>query len=278
MTNGVVSPSRRLGSRAPDDGSASSRRSAASPARTVSPSTATTDGIAGPDSPSASASASPPGAHRAAAVHVVPRSTPSASRRSLMLPRSRRCAPGRSGPARCCAGYPLRDARSCFPALGAARRAARAPLAAARDTRSAPLAHASPLSALRAGPLGPRSLLRGIPAPRRSLMPRGYDRGPGLSPGMFPVVALSGCPVGAGTEARHGRLVVGCMVGVRDARDARLVVAGQERALLGGEGGGAGGRVGPGRRAVVLVLGLERERREVVLHQPPPLGAPAVRS
>src|SRR5581483_5765409 len=100
----------------------------------------------------------------------------------LMLARSRPCGPGRSGPARCFAGYPLRDARSCLPALGPAGRAARAPLAAPRDTRCATLAHACPLSALRAGPLGPRSLLRGIPAARRSLMlARSRPGGPGRS-------------------------------------------------------------------------------------------------
>src|SRR6516162_1637115 len=88
-----------------------------------------------------------------------------------MLFRSRPCGPGRSGPAHCSAGYPPRDVRSCFSALGPAGRAARAPLTARRDTRLATFAHVFPLSALRAGPLGPRSLLGGIPASRRSLMP-----------------------------------------------------------------------------------------------------------
>ena len=46
-----------------------------------------------------------------------------------LLARSRRAAPGRSGPVRCSAGYPPPDAHSCLPALGARRRAARAPLA-----------------------------------------------------------------------------------------------------------------------------------------------------
>src|SRR6478672_5452060 len=59
-----------------------------------------------------------------------------------MLARSRRCAPGRSGPARSSPGYPAPDARSCLPALGAARRAAQAPLAPRRDTRLPTLAHA----------------------------------------------------------------------------------------------------------------------------------------
>ena len=45
-----------------------------------------------------------------------------------MLARSRRCAPGRSGPAHYSPGYPAPYARSCLPALGAARRAAQAPL------------------------------------------------------------------------------------------------------------------------------------------------------
>ena len=100
----------------------------------------------------------------------------------LTLARSWPCGPGRSGPARCSAGYPLRDARSCLPARGPAGRAARAPLAAPRDTRFAALAHACPLVALRAGPLGPRSLLRGIPASRRSLMlARSWPCGPGRS-------------------------------------------------------------------------------------------------
>src|SRR5207245_2002316 len=96
------------------------------------------------------------------------------------LARSRRSAPGRSGPVRCSAGYPPPDAHSRLPALGAPRRAARAPFAARRDTRLPTLTHACPLSALRAGPLGPRSLLGGIPASRRSLIvarPRPYRPG-----------------------------------------------------------------------------------------------------
>src|SRR4051794_36438245 len=76
MTNGVESPRRRFISRAPAVGSMRSLRSAASPVSVVSPSNATTDGIDGPWSPSGSVSGSPPGAYRAAAVHVVPRSTP----------------------------------------------------------------------------------------------------------------------------------------------------------------------------------------------------------
>ncbi len=48
--------------------------------------------------------------------------------------------PGRSGPARCSAGYPPHDAHSCFP-LSACGRAARAPLAARRDTRLTTLTH-----------------------------------------------------------------------------------------------------------------------------------------
>jgi len=75
MTNGAVSPSRRLTSRAPQLGSASRRASAASPATRVSPSSATTDGIAFPREPSGSASVV--SVVTAAAVHVVPRSTPS---------------------------------------------------------------------------------------------------------------------------------------------------------------------------------------------------------
>ena len=48
-----------------------------------------------------------------------------APRRSLILARSRPCGPGRSGPTRCSAGYPLRDARSGQPERAAAPRRAR---------------------------------------------------------------------------------------------------------------------------------------------------------
>src|SRR2546423_1473393 len=49
----------------------------------------------------------------------VPMSMPTVT--SLTLARSRCCAPGRSGPARCSPGHPPRDARSRLPALGGAQ-------------------------------------------------------------------------------------------------------------------------------------------------------------
>ena len=69
----------------------------------------------------------------------------------LMLPRSRRGAPRSSGPASLLAGIPgSRSLRSCFPAFGAARRAAQAPR---RCSPGYPArgrsAHASPLSTTR---------------------------------------------------------------------------------------------------------------------------------
>ena len=64
-------------------------------------------------------------------------------RNPLTSARSRRCAPGRSGPTHCSPGYPAPDARSRLPALGATRRAAPAPLTARRDTRLPTLAHVS---------------------------------------------------------------------------------------------------------------------------------------
>src|SRR5581483_10162196 len=71
-----------------------------------------------------------------------------------------------------------------LPALGATRRAARAPLATGRDTRPAPRSLTTyPLSARRAGPLGPRSLRAGIPGPlhARSRLTRSRRSAPGRS-------------------------------------------------------------------------------------------------
>jgi hypothetical protein len=117
-------------------------------------------------------------------------------------------------------------------------------------------------------------------------MTRGYDNVFGLVPGHVPgsrtgwvgllcrIARVISGVVGRGMrESGHRRLVVRPAAGVREARDAGLVVvAGEERPLLGGEARSVGMRVGPWIRglqerfAALVVI----QRVEVLLDSAPP--------
>src|SRR5581483_3479110 len=109
------------------------------------------------------------------------------------LTRSRRDAPGRSGPARYGPGYPARSTLAHdLPALGAPRRAARAPLATGRDTRPAPRSLTTPPFPLVVNGTGRRRASRGPTAAGRGSRARGGCRAPrgrqvrGTRPGRTP--------------------------------------------------------------------------------------------